>query len=70
MKDFFNSSIDTLSNFLAIRKGLLPLIGLLLVMINWIFQFFPSLGWLVSSNTLLHFGIILSILGFLVAWAL
>jgi hypothetical protein len=70
VKDTVNSTIDKLSNYLAMRKGLLPLLGLLLIFINWIFQFFPGLGWLVSSNTFLHLGVIISILGFLIAWAL
>lgn len=70
MKDIINSTIDKLSNYLANRKGLMPLIGLALIILNWGFQFFPGIGWLVSSNTFLHFGIVLSILGFLVAWAL
>jgi hypothetical protein len=70
VKDFVNSTIDKLSNYLALRKGLLPLLGVLLILINWIFQFFPGLGWLVNSNTFLHLGVVLSILGFLVAWAL
>jgi hypothetical protein len=61
--------LDRISEFLAARKGLLPLIGLLLVVINFILQFF-SIGWIAESNLLLHLGLILAIIGFLLAWAL
>lgn len=62
--------IDWLSDFLARRKGLLPLIGLLLIFLNLVFQFVLPPGWLVSSNLLLHLGLILAILGLMLAWAL
>jgi len=61
--------LDQASNFLAVRKGLLPLVGVGLVIINLIFQIFP-LGWLTTSNLFLHIGIILALLGILLAWAL
>lgn len=61
--------LDRISEFLAARKGLLPLIGLLLVVINFILQFF-SIGWIAESNLFLHLGLILAIIGFLLAWAL
>ena len=65
-----NSFLDKLSNFLARRKGLLPLLGILLVIINGVLQFFPGLGWLSSSNLFLHLGVILAIFGLMLAWAL
>ncbi len=65
----FSRFLDRISEFLAARKGLLPLIGLLLVVINFILQFF-SIGWIAESNLLLHLGLILAIIGFLLAWAL
>ena len=70
MKQALNRIIDQLSDFFAFRKGLLLILGLLLVLVNGILQFFPSIGWLVQSNLLLHIGLILAILGILVAWAL
>jgi hypothetical protein len=66
----FNEFLDQLSNFLAHRKGLLPVIGILLVVINFILQLIPGLGWLATSNLFLHLGVILSILGMMLAWAL
>jgi len=65
-----NRLIDTLSEFLAKRKGLLPFLGLILILINAILSFFPGGGWLSSTNLLLHLGVIVAIIGFMVAWAL
>lgn len=66
----FNRFLDRISEFLATRKGLLPIIGILFVLINFLLRFFPGLGWISSSDIFLHTGIILAILGFLLAWAL
>ncbi len=62
--------IDWLSEFLAHRKGLLPLIGIAFIIINLLFQFLLPPGWLVSSNLFLHIGLIVAILGLMIAWAL
>jgi len=64
-----NQLLDWMSEYLAARKGLLPIIGIILVAANFILQFF-SLGAIAESNLLLHLGIILAIFGFLLAWAL
>jgi hypothetical protein len=66
----FSQLLDHLSEYLAHRKGLLPLSGLLLVVINLVLQFFPGLGWLATSNLFLHLGVILAIIGMMLAWAL
>ena len=65
-----NELIDKLSEFLAPRKGLLPIIGILIILLNLILQFFPGIGWLVQSNLFLHIGVIIAILGIMLAWAL
>ena len=62
--------IDKLSEFLAHRKGLLPMLGLLFIFANLLLQFLPSLGWMTSSNVLLHIGLIVAIFGLMLAWAL
>jgi hypothetical protein len=62
--------IDFLSEFLAHRKGLLPVIGILLIVINFILQFIPAAGWLAGSNLFLHLGTIIALLGVMIAWAL
>ncbi len=65
-----NEWLDVLSEYFAHRKGLLPLIGLALIVINGFLQLFPILGWLVTANCFLHVGLIVVIIGFLLAWAL
>ncbi|MBI5936151.1 MAG: hypothetical protein HY867_20795 [Chloroflexi bacterium] len=62
--------ITKASEFLAHRKGLLPLIGLLFILANLLLQFLPSLGWLSASHLLLHIGLIIAIFGLMLAWAL
>jgi len=62
--------LDYLSEFLAHRKGLLPLVGLGLIAINLALQFLLPPGWLVSTNLLLHIGLIVAIFGLMLAWAL
>ncbi|HBX70755.1 MAG TPA: hypothetical protein DEH25_15575 [Chloroflexi bacterium] len=66
----FNEFLDQVSNYLAHRKGLLPFVGILLIVLNLIFQLIPGLGWLTTSNLFLHLGVILSIVGIMLAWAL
>jgi len=62
--------LDRMSEYLAHRKGLLPLAGILLIVLNLMVQFvFPS-GWLASSNLFLHVGLIIAIFGLMLAWAL
>lgn len=62
--------LDFLSEFLAHRKGLLPLIGLGLIVLNLALQFLLPPGWLVSTNLLLHLGLVIAIFGLMLAWAL
>ena len=50
MYDLLNRYLDWISEFLAHRKGLLLLTGILLIFINFIFQLIPGMGWLASSN--------------------
>ncbi len=63
--------VDRLSEFFARRKGLLPLLGLLLVILNLVLEFaLPGGNFWVTSNLLLHLGVIIAIFGLLLAWAL
>ena len=62
--------LDRLSEFFAARKGLLPILGLLFVLLNYGMQFLPVMGFVASSNLFLHIGLVVAILGFLLAWAL
>ena len=69
MFQWLNKSLDKVSEFLAPRKGLLPLIGILLIVVNFILQFLP-VGWLETSNLFLHLGLVIAIIGLMLAWAL
>ncbi len=66
----FNTFLDHLSDFLSKRKGLMPLLGILLVVVNFVLSLIPGLGWIAESNLFLHLGVILGLLGFMIAWAL
>jgi hypothetical protein len=69
MKSAFSNLLDFLSEFVAARKGLLPIIGILCVGLNFLLGIFTA-GWLAASDLFLHAGIIIALLGFLLAWAL
>jgi len=58
--------LDRFSEFLAPRKGLLPLIGILFICLNYVFQFLP-LGWLRETNLFLHLGLVIAIFGLILA---
>ncbi|RMD48967.1 MAG: hypothetical protein D6835_05835 [Candidatus Thermofonsia bacterium] len=62
-----NELIDKIGDFLAEKPGLLPLVGVLLVVVNFILQIFPGpgSGWFVDSNLLLHLGIVVALIGLL-----
>jgi len=66
--DAFNRFLDKVSEFFAHRKGLLVMLGMALVVLNFVVQFIP--GWLGESNLLLHLGVLLGFFGVLLAWAL
>ena len=63
--------VDNASNYFAHRKGLLPLIGILLVIVNYVLLFILGpYHFLTGTNLFLHLGIIVAIFGFMLAWAL
>lgn len=68
--DWFNRFLDQMSEFLAHRKGLLPILGLGLIITNLVLEFVLPGSWLVITDLLLQLGVIVAILGFLLAWAL
>lgn len=59
-----NEFLDKVSDFLSKYPGLLPLIGLVLIILNLILQLFPG-SWFVDRNILLHVGLIISLIGLL-----
>jgi hypothetical protein len=62
--------IDRASDYFAHRKGLLPLIGMVLIVINYFLPFLFGLNWVTGSNLLLHLGVLIAIFGMMLAWAL
>ena len=69
MFQWMNKKLDRLSESLSRRKGLLPMIGIFFISVNFIFQFLP-LGWITESNLFLHLGLVIAIFGLILAWAL
>ena len=67
-----NKLIDWMNNFFGDRPGLLPIVGIGLVVLDLILQIFPGPGngWFIDSNMLMHVGIIVAIFGILLARAL
>ena len=65
-----NQFLDFLSESLAQRKGLLLIVAILLVITNYILQFVPGAGWIAQTGLFLHLGILLGLVGVMVAWAL
>jgi hypothetical protein len=70
MLNTFSRLLDRMSSFLARRKGLMPFLGMLFILANYILQFNPATGWVAQSNLFLHLGLILAILGLMLASAL
>ena len=68
--NFLSQFLDHISEFLAHRKGLLPLLGVGLIVINLLIQFIFPGGWLATTNLFLHFGLIIALFGLMLAWAL
>jgi hypothetical protein len=61
--------MQKLADFLERVKGLPILIGILLVILNFIVQYTPSLAFLGDSNLLLHLGVVVGLFGILLAEA-
>ncbi|HET7142657.1 MAG TPA: hypothetical protein VFI68_01450 [Anaerolineales bacterium] len=62
--------LDRMSEFFAHRKGLLPIIGLSLIVFNLLIQFIFPGSILATSNLFLHIGLIFAIFGLMLSWAL
>ena len=71
MDEFINKFVDNTADFLAKRPGLLPLVGLALIILNFLLQIFPGSDiWLVDTNFFLHLGLVIAIFGLLLIRAL
>jgi len=65
-----NHLLDSLAEILAQRKGLMIIISILLIVTNYLLQFVPGLGWVSQTNLFLHLGVIIGLIGVMIAWAL
>ncbi len=66
----YQLALDTVNkfvDFLAERRGLPLLLGMLLVVLNFFCQFVPALGWFAEYNVLLHLGVLLAVGGSLMS---
>jgi len=71
MIDMFSKILDRTSEYLAHRKGLLPLAGIGFILLNLVVvSFLPADWYIVHSNLLLHLGLVMAIFGLVLAWAL
>ncbi len=69
-KRTLSTSLDQLSEYLSLRKGLIPILGMGLIVVNLLFQFLFPGSWLSTTNLFLHFGLLIAIFGLMLAWAL
>lgn len=73
-KSVWGERLKRLSDFLARYPGLIPLIGIGLILLNFVLQLLPRgwpvFGWMAEVNLLLHLGLVVSLLGILFIRAL
>ena len=64
--------IDRISDYIAVRRGLPILLGVGLVVLNYVLRAIPEtqLGFVESTDLLLHLGVIVGLLGVLLGEAL
>ena len=69
-KKTLSTALDSFSAYLAPRKGLIPMLGMVLIFINLLIQFIFPGSWFAGINLFLHFGLLIAIFGLMLAWAL
>jgi len=69
MTELLSQLLTWLSEFFSSRKGLLPMLAVVLIVLNFILRFLPP-NWLNQTDLFLHLGLIIAIFGFMLAWAL
>ncbi len=63
-------TLATVSETMARIRGAPVLLGVLLILLNFVFQFIPALGWFADYNVLLHLGLVIALIGALFSSAL
>ena len=69
-KNWLSRLLDDLSEGLAQRKGLVPLIGLGFVLVSMLIGLILPDSYLARSGILLHVGVILAVVGLMLGQAL
>lgn len=62
--------LDRISSYIAEHKGVPVLIGVLLVIVNFIVALLSPASWLTTTNLLLHLGVVVGLFGILLGDAL
>lgn len=62
--------VDNASDYFAHRKGLLPLIGMLMIIVNFFLPLIFGSNGFTDSDLFLHLGVLVAIFGMMLAWAL
>lgn len=70
IEGFLSKLLDNLSEYLASRKGLLPLLGTALIVLNLIFKILMPESYLTQVDLFLHLGLVITILGLVLSKAL
>ncbi|HSH04018.1 MAG TPA: hypothetical protein VLL52_15995 [Anaerolineae bacterium] len=66
MDDFINEFLDKASEFIAHKPGVLPMVGVILILVNLIIQMIlPATWWIVRSHVVLHIGLLFTLIGLL-----
>jgi membrane-bound ClpP family serine protease len=68
--NWLSNLIDKASDYFARRKGLLPLLGIALVIVNFILPLLVQPNFFTLSNFFLHLGVIVAIFGIMLGRAL
>ena len=71
MINWFSQFLDRASDYLAHRKGLLPLAGIGLIILNFlVVSLLPPDWFIVRTNLFMHLGLVLALVGLVLSWAL
>ncbi len=62
--------LDRISGYIAEHKGVPVLIGVLLVLLNFVVALLWPASWLTTTNLLLHLGVVVGLVGILLGDAL
>lgn len=66
MDQRINELVERVNAFLVQRPGVLPLVGLGLIVFNLLLQIYPGPeAWIAASDLFLHLGLIVSVIGLL-----